>query len=262
MQKDKEFKILFANNLGKIISRRICGIARKFRVISPKMNEAMLFSTQRKRATSNSIWDPVPELTITSPYVHSRVNSYTCTPWATLCQSRLFSPVRDFGFALCLMITSCIYTVLCFGQWYIIPPPPFQCNSSPTLSPPIFRWLCRVRVWVQEGGGGYEGLGCTTSYLASGPSFSRNPPLFRPARSRDLDRSAVTNLFGRIRIVLKCASSVHPQIRIALLIWMCENTYKIFIFISSVLYPQLENEIDIIHICTAFWYKVNTICKG
>ncbi len=97
--------------LGKISSRRIFGIERKCRVISPKMDEAMLFSTQRKLATSNSIWDPMPELTITSPYAHSRVESNTYTPWATLCQCRLFSPVRDFGFGLCL-ITTCI---LCFA---------------------------------------------------------------------------------------------------------------------------------------------------
>jgi len=33
-------------------------------------------------------WDPVPELTITSPYVHS---TPTYLPWATLCQSRLYT---------------------------------------------------------------------------------------------------------------------------------------------------------------------------
>jgi hypothetical protein len=51
--------------------------------------------------------DPKPELTITSPYVHSSVDSTTFTmdnpmpeSILTLCQSRRFPPVRDFGFGL------------------------------------------------------------------------------------------------------------------------------------------------------------------
>ncbi len=47
-----------------------------------------------------NVWDPMPELTITSPYVHSRVNSSTFNlgnpmpEWTlTLCQSRLYSPI-------------------------------------------------------------------------------------------------------------------------------------------------------------------------
>jgi hypothetical protein len=51
------------------------------------------------------VWDPMPEMTITSPYVHSRVDSSTFTmgnpmpeSTLTLCQSRLYLPVRDFGF--------------------------------------------------------------------------------------------------------------------------------------------------------------------
>jgi hypothetical protein len=50
----------------------------------------------------------MPELTITSPYVRSRVDSNTFTmdnpmPELTLilCQSRLYRPVRDFVFGLC-----------------------------------------------------------------------------------------------------------------------------------------------------------------
>jgi hypothetical protein len=49
----------------------------------------------------------VPELTITSPYVHSRVDSNTFNTGnpmpestLTLCQSRLYPPFRDFGFGL------------------------------------------------------------------------------------------------------------------------------------------------------------------
>ncbi len=59
------------------------------------------------------IWDPMPYLQykLTSPYVHTRVDSNTFTKArATLCQSRpqplfrsrLYPPVRDFGFGLCV----------------------------------------------------------------------------------------------------------------------------------------------------------------
>jgi hypothetical protein len=56
----------------------------------------------------HAIWDLMPELTITSPYFHSRVNdSNTFTmgntmpeSTLTLCQSRLYPLVRDFGFGL------------------------------------------------------------------------------------------------------------------------------------------------------------------
>jgi hypothetical protein len=74
----------------------------------------------------HGVWDPPkPELNITSPYVHSRVDYNTFTmgigqPYArvdlnpmpesilTLCQSLLYPPVRDFGFGLRLSISSLI----------------------------------------------------------------------------------------------------------------------------------------------------------
>ncbi len=37
----------------------------------------------------HELWDSIPELTVTSPCVDSRVDSNTC-PWATRCQSRLY----------------------------------------------------------------------------------------------------------------------------------------------------------------------------
>ncbi len=40
----------------------------------------------------------MPELTITSPT--STPESTPTVPWATLCQSRLYRRVRDFGFGL------------------------------------------------------------------------------------------------------------------------------------------------------------------
>jgi hypothetical protein len=44
----------------------------------------------------------MPELTITSPFVHFRVDSQHIYHghWGTICQSRLYPPVRDFGFGL------------------------------------------------------------------------------------------------------------------------------------------------------------------
>ncbi len=59
-----------------------------------------------------TVWDSMLELTITLPYVHSRVDSNTFTmgnpmpeSTLTLCQSRLYPPVRDFEFGL--------------RQWYV-----------------------------------------------------------------------------------------------------------------------------------------------
>ncbi len=55
----------------------------------------------------HSVWDPMPESTTTSPYVHSGVdyNIFTMgNPMSEstliLCQNHLYPPVRDFGFGL------------------------------------------------------------------------------------------------------------------------------------------------------------------
>ncbi len=49
----------------------------------------------------------MPELTITLPYAAPE-STPTHLPWAILCQSQLYPPVRDFGFGLCLsMCVSC-----------------------------------------------------------------------------------------------------------------------------------------------------------
>ncbi len=65
----------------------------------------------------HGLWDPMPELTITSRYVHSRVDSNTFfmgnpMPGSTLtlCQSRLYPPVRDL-FSLCLIYTVTVLPV-------------------------------------------------------------------------------------------------------------------------------------------------------
>jgi hypothetical protein len=46
----------------------------------------------------HGVRDPMPELTITSLYFYSRVDTFTI--WAPLCQSRLYPPDRDFRFGL------------------------------------------------------------------------------------------------------------------------------------------------------------------
>ncbi len=73
----------------------------------------MVLLVQLKHAEDESkekhgVWDPLPELTINSPYVHSRVDSNTFTmgkqPYARVDINRMpeltLSPVRDFGFGL------------------------------------------------------------------------------------------------------------------------------------------------------------------
>jgi hypothetical protein len=53
------------------------------------------------------VWDPMPELTIDSPYVHSRVDSNTFTMSNPMPESTFYPPVRDFGFGLCNIIETC-----------------------------------------------------------------------------------------------------------------------------------------------------------
>jgi hypothetical protein len=67
----------------------------------------MTLFTEAESKETHGVWDPMPELTITSPYVHSSIDSNTFTKGnpmpastLTLCQTRLYPPVRDFGFGL------------------------------------------------------------------------------------------------------------------------------------------------------------------
>jgi hypothetical protein len=77
----------------------------------PKLFESILY--MRKNPKKNMVYgNPMPELIITSPYVHSRVDSNTfCYPLSestvTICKRRLYPPARDFrfgGLSLCLRI--------------------------------------------------------------------------------------------------------------------------------------------------------------
>ena len=68
---------------------------------------AMKAHPEAESKEKHGVWDPMPELTIISPYVNSRIDSNTFTMGnpmpesaLTLCQSRLYHPVRDFGFGL------------------------------------------------------------------------------------------------------------------------------------------------------------------
>jgi hypothetical protein len=76
-----------------------------------KYNNIKGMSYQHLRANPNKYmvyWDPMPELTITSPYMSTpKVDSKTFTignptpeSTLTLCQGRLYPPVRDFRFGL------------------------------------------------------------------------------------------------------------------------------------------------------------------
>ncbi len=70
--------------------------------------QKLMQSPEDESKEKRGVWDRTPELTVTSPYVHSRVDSNTFTsgqpymPESTsnLFQSRLNSPVMDFGFCL------------------------------------------------------------------------------------------------------------------------------------------------------------------
>jgi hypothetical protein len=70
--------------------------------------DAELEPRGRIQKEKHGVWDPMPELTITSPYINSRVDSNTFTmgnpmPESTL--TRLCPPVRDFGFGLWAVAT-------------------------------------------------------------------------------------------------------------------------------------------------------------
>jgi hypothetical protein len=64
------------------------------------------FLPEAESKEKHGVWDPMPELTITSPYVHSRVDSNTFIGQPYICQSRLYPPSRGLwiwprGFLLC-----------------------------------------------------------------------------------------------------------------------------------------------------------------
>jgi hypothetical protein len=64
--------------------------SRRYTKIHPLVSEVCLVFPNRKSPEAESkekhgVWDPLPELTITSPFVHSRVDSKTFTmPESTL----------------------------------------------------------------------------------------------------------------------------------------------------------------------------------
>ncbi len=60
-------------------------------VDSPALNTHLRPNPKKK----HGVWDPMPELTITSPYVHSRVDSNTFS---------MGKPMPDFRFGLCYKV--------------------------------------------------------------------------------------------------------------------------------------------------------------
>ncbi len=66
-----------------------------------------IYAAEAEPKEKHGVWDHMPEMTTASPYVHSRVDSNTFTmgipmpeSTLTLCLSRLYPPIRDFGFGL------------------------------------------------------------------------------------------------------------------------------------------------------------------
>ncbi len=68
--------------------------------------DKLICTPEAESKEKHGVWDPMPELTKTCPYVHSRVDSNTFTManptpwWPILWQGRLYPPVRDLGFGL------------------------------------------------------------------------------------------------------------------------------------------------------------------
>ncbi len=93
------------------------------------MWERRVQSTEAESKEKHGVWDPMPELTITLPYV----DSYTFTmgspmPESTLnlCQSRLYPPVRDlwFGFSAPSLSSINRFIVTRLTTNTLTPPPP------------------------------------------------------------------------------------------------------------------------------------------
>jgi hypothetical protein len=83
-------------------------------------NRKFTHPTDKAEAESkekHGVWEPMPELTTAFSYYHFRVDSNTFTvgnpmpeSTLTLCQSRLYPPVRDLGFGLCSHGPRALYT--------------------------------------------------------------------------------------------------------------------------------------------------------
>ncbi len=108
-----------------------------------------LYSVHSSEAKEkHGVRNPIPELTITWPYVYSRVDSNTFTmvnpmpeSTLTLCQSRLYLTVRDFRFG----IRSWFHESFTFHQMqttsrlYAVNPPLSAVNPRLyALNPPLF----------------------------------------------------------------------------------------------------------------------------
>jgi hypothetical protein len=92
--------------------------------------------TEAEFKEKHGVWVPMPKLTITSPYVHSRVYTFTM---GNPCQSQLYPPVRDFGFGLCSMCLA-----LCSNTIFLHSLSEFSICQHNVLC----KWLTRT-VWLK-----------------------------------------------------------------------------------------------------------------
>jgi hypothetical protein len=98
------------SRMGQAFQNRDRGSALSFKISRGNYSPANTptdFLAEAKSKEKHGVWEPMPELTITSPYVYSSVDSNTFTmgnpmleSTLTLFQSQLYPSVRDFGFGL------------------------------------------------------------------------------------------------------------------------------------------------------------------
>jgi hypothetical protein len=172
VQKNTEL-ILFAKNLGKICSRRICEIVRKFRVISPKCS-FQLKETRNLKFNLGPFAGVDYNLTLCQPE-----STPTLYPMGNPMQESTFFPSQ--GLRIWPLSYHHMYIVLCFGQWYIIPLPPFSVTPLPPSHPRFFGGfvgsVCGFRRGWGEGGiwgvGLHNFLSCFRAFFL--PEFSALP---------------------------------------------------------------------------------------
>jgi len=82
-------------------------------LLYPMYSVYILGCTETVFKEKHGVWNPMPELTITSPHIDFKVDFITFTmgdpmPESTLnlCQRRLYPPVRDYEFSLCTLVTT------------------------------------------------------------------------------------------------------------------------------------------------------------
>jgi hypothetical protein len=97
--------VFFVVKKKKYLRSKILFIRIKIKILylNP-LSKGAMHGTEAESKEKYSVWDPMPELSIISPYVDARVDSDTFNmgnpmpeSTLTLCQSRLHPPVRGLG---------------------------------------------------------------------------------------------------------------------------------------------------------------------